>query len=951
MADMAKGVAAGAKGEEPARGDRRTTPRTAVLETIAGIIAVDLDGGSNGIILDLGPAGMMVQSMAPLAARSTRTISFTLPDTTTPVRLQAVVVWSDDEGRAGLRFTSVPDDVRRRLETWLATNAARDILEAEPAASSMPPFSSSAQSDFSLDSASDDLPLSFADLAATLDAPSAAVAPSSTPAASRLDTPAAGSPAIPVSQEPRAAESPRVHFVNFSGLDAAAAAAPALDNAPVAPSQASPSEVPADRIDQEAWHVIDEIFRLTPAQGAVVAIAEGDVITCRASRGHAPAVGARLQPEHGLSGECFRSGKVVICDDTSVDPRVPAVVSQRLNLSSIVVVPILGPKSSLGLVEALSSDKHAFTSANVNTLTRLAALMSEVLCPAKPSQVPASVVPAPADVARPNVEPPSVAKPIEPAVAPPPALPASAATKPEPLPPPAAAPSTTVVNKPVVSTTATPGVLTAATPVVPRPQEKTPTAPAAQEKPASAVNTTSADKAAPAPPAKPSAPAGTSVPKPAPPPIVPPGVPSAGQRKPEPLKPLKSLDEKAEQEKARAAKAADEKPPETKIPDQKPRQEKPSAPPPQPVAPAPVAPSRVAMEPASAPRTEAPRTGAEKSRWRPVVPPAKPVSPEPTAPSVYKSPPPVKPPAPVLAKPAPASAAAATAVAPASAIPAPPLPLAETSLTRTATETSTFSTSRTLALGGLATVVLLGIVAAWWTLTHRPEPAQPLAPTVTSTPAESAPAPQAPPQQNTTASANIAADSSPSPSAAASSAAKPPDSKPAELKPEESKSSASKPAQAAAKPPEVFASEVDAGAIRRPSAGRQTQAPLPQVQPPTVVVGTGSNPLALPIKPAQPSLVGPQRVSRGAVPGKVIHRVEPQYPASARAVKLTGTVVLAATIDRQGRPTSVRVVSGPPLLADAALQAYRQWRYEPAMLNNEPVESQTQVSFNFKLPQ
>ncbi len=948
MADMAKGVAAGAKGEEPARGDRRTTPRTAVLETVAGIIAVDLDGGSNGIILDLGPAGMMVQSMAPLAARSTRTISFTLPDTTTPVRLQAVVVWSDDEGRAGLRFTSVPDDVRRRLETWLATNAARDILEPEPAASSMPPFSTSAQPDFSLDSASDDLPLSFADLAATLDASPAAIAPSSTPAASRLDAPAAGSPAaIHVSQEPPAAESPRVHFVNFSGLEAAAAAAPALDNAPVAPSQAPPSEVPADRIDQEAWHVIEEIFRLTPAQGAVVAIAEGDVITCRASRGHAPAVGARLQPEHGLSGECFRSGKVVICDDASVDPRVPAVVSQRLNLSSIVVVPILGPKSSLGLVEALSSDKHAFTSANVNTLTRLAALMSEVLCPAKPSQVPASVVPAPADVARPSVEPSSVAKPIEPAVAAPPASPAPTATKPEPLlPSPAAAPSTTVVNKPVVSTTATPGILTAATPVVPPPQEKTPTAPAAQETPASAANTTAADKAAPAPPAKPSAPVGTSVPKPAAPPIVPPAVPPAGQRKPEPLKPLQPLDEKAEQEKARASKAADEKPPETKIPDQKPRQEKPSAPPPQ----APVAPPRVAMEPASAPRTEAPRTAAEKSKWRPVVPPAKPASAEPAAPSVYKTPSPVRPPAPAIAKPAPASAAAAAAVAPASAAPAPPLPLAETSITKSATETSTFSTSRTLALGGLATVVLLGIVAAWWTLTHRPELA-PSAPVVTGTPAESAPAPQAPPQQNTTASANTAAASSPPPSSAASSASKPPDSKPTELKPAESKPSASKPAKAAAEPSEVFASEVDARAIRRPSAGRQTQAPLPQVQPPTVVVGAGSNLLALPIKPAQPSLVGPQRVSRGAVPGKVIHRVEPQYPASARAVKLTGTVVLAATIDRQGRPSSVRVVSGPPLLADAALQAYRQWRYEPAMLNNEPVESQTQVSFNFKLPQ
>jgi protein TonB len=83
---------------------------------------------------------------------------------------------------------------------------------------------------------------------------------------------------------------------------------------------------------------------------------------------------------------------------------------------------------------------------------------------------------------------------------------------------------------------------------------------------------------------------------------------------------------------------------------------------------------------------------------------------------------------------------------------------------------------------------------------------------------------------------------------------------------------------------------------------------------------------------------------------QVIHRVHPVYPNSARARKLQGTVVLQAIIDKQGKVDSLQLVSGDPLLAQAAASAVKQWRYKPYSHNGDPAEFQTRVTVDFKLP-
>ena len=90
------------------------------------------------------------------------------------------------------------------------------------------------------------------------------------------------------------------------------------------------------------------------------------------------------------------------------------------------------------------------------------------------------------------------------------------------------------------------------------------------------------------------------------------------------------------------------------------------------------------------------------------------------------------------------------------------------------------------------------------------------------------------------------------------------------------------------------------------------------------------------------------RLSR-MMEGNLIHRVQPDYPALARQVRVQGLVVLRAMISRDGAIENLQVLSGHPLLVPAALDAVRQWRYRPYVLNGEPVEVETEVKVNFVL--
>jgi len=102
------------------------------------------------------------------------------------------------------------------------------------------------------------------------------------------------------------------------------------------------------------------------------------------------------------------------------------------------------------------------------------------------------------------------------------------------------------------------------------------------------------------------------------------------------------------------------------------------------------------------------------------------------------------------------------------------------------------------------------------------------------------------------------------------------------------------------------------------------------------------------VSPIRPSVRPPQRVSV-MMEGLLIHRVEPPYPPLAKAARIQGTVQLQAIISKNGTIQNLQVLSGHPMLVTAAVEAVRQWRYRPYILNGEPVEVETQITVNFVL--
>jgi protein TonB len=106
-----------------------------------------------------------------------------------------------------------------------------------------------------------------------------------------------------------------------------------------------------------------------------------------------------------------------------------------------------------------------------------------------------------------------------------------------------------------------------------------------------------------------------------------------------------------------------------------------------------------------------------------------------------------------------------------------------------------------------------------------------------------------------------------------------------------------------------------------------------------------SQPVAVP-KVAAPTRV---RVSSGVSQGLLIKKVTPNYPPLARQARIQGKVLLQAEISKEGTIQNLQLISGHAMLAPAAIEAVRQWRYKPYLLNGEPVAVETQVEVNFSL--
>jgi protein TonB len=106
-----------------------------------------------------------------------------------------------------------------------------------------------------------------------------------------------------------------------------------------------------------------------------------------------------------------------------------------------------------------------------------------------------------------------------------------------------------------------------------------------------------------------------------------------------------------------------------------------------------------------------------------------------------------------------------------------------------------------------------------------------------------------------------------------------------------------------------------------------------------------SQPVAVP-KVATPQRV---RVSQGVSQGLRIKFVQPNYPPLARQARIQGKVILQAEISKDGTIQNLQLISGHAMLAPAAIEAVKQWRYKPYLLNGEPVAVETQVEVNFSL--
>jgi protein TonB len=102
-------------------------------------------------------------------------------------------------------------------------------------------------------------------------------------------------------------------------------------------------------------------------------------------------------------------------------------------------------------------------------------------------------------------------------------------------------------------------------------------------------------------------------------------------------------------------------------------------------------------------------------------------------------------------------------------------------------------------------------------------------------------------------------------------------------------------------------------------------------------------------QPRVRAVAGKLTVSAGVAVGLLVHKTQPTYPPIAKAARVSGTVVLQGTISKTGSLETLRVVSGPPMLRQAALEAVQTWRYRPYMLSNVPTEVDTTVNVVFAL--
>ena len=311
---------------DPVAGAPNGERRRRVRQKLHTPVYASFNGSQTGMVVDLSELldlhedGFAVQTSERLEINRAVNLCLDLPETKSFIHGSGQVIWSDDAGRGGIRFSGLSDSSRLILKEWLFTNLL--IAGSNHAARSEQ--------------------------------------------LARWEREEEKSP------EPAPVVTTRA---------IAEAAAKALNAVPISDRSATRSSVGAvrrevreigDDFDAVLHLITERALTLTGASGAALAFLTDDRMICRARAGEsAPPLGAPVDAKHGLSGECVRSGLLVSCEDTENDPRVDPEICRTLGIGSLTAAPIVSDFRVVGLLEIFSPHPRAFTKGHETVLDRL----------------------------------------------------------------------------------------------------------------------------------------------------------------------------------------------------------------------------------------------------------------------------------------------------------------------------------------------------------------------------------------------------------------------------------------------------------------------------------------------------------------------------------------------------------------------------------------------------
>jgi len=283
------------------------------------------DGVTGGMILDLSEEGMAMQAQSPLESHSLVPLHLSLGEPAAYLETTGYVAWADALGRAGVRFSDLPDEARARLREWLTVNASapswkapRWVVHDSVFGRGLPEQGMTEQGSTNSSAA--------VGVALSLEA--------------EPDSPGNGS------SSPSRSTTVQYEFKSLNGdMD----------------------------LNASLKLIASRACSITRGSGAAVALFGENGMTCRAIAGTAvPEVGARVDLAAGFTGECIRIARPLRCDDAESDAWADAEACRELGIRSILAAPVLYERDLVGLLEVFSSRPFAFDDGDLAVVERLA---------------------------------------------------------------------------------------------------------------------------------------------------------------------------------------------------------------------------------------------------------------------------------------------------------------------------------------------------------------------------------------------------------------------------------------------------------------------------------------------------------------------------------------------------------------------------------------------------